>query len=150
HASSCLSASFLFLLLRLPPCSSLFPYTTLFRSGAVLPVRAEGRFRWPAGPVRPARGPRTAVAVVRPARWRPDVAGRVRPVPVVCVRPARGPALTPVERGPDRIAAASAAGRADGPGSDAGFPRPRPGGRLRLPARPASRRRAVPPPRRAP
>src|SRR6266704_6370221 len=43
---------FFFLMIRQPPRSTLFPYTTLFRSGAGSPPRAG---RWTRAPVRPAR-----------------------------------------------------------------------------------------------
>src|SRR5260370_30150996 len=35
------SFSFFFLMIRRPPRSTLFPYTTLFRSAAALPARAQ-------------------------------------------------------------------------------------------------------------
>src|SRR5258705_3293949 len=43
---------FFFLMIRRPPRSTLFPYTTLFRSGAELVVRERFRFpRWSCTPV---------------------------------------------------------------------------------------------------
>src|SRR5215813_15045079 len=55
--------SFFFLMIRRPPRSTLFPYTTLFRSRAGPPARRGG-----AGPCRPgavARRPRAAGAAGR-------------------------------------------------------------------------------------
>src|SRR5438874_10215558 len=46
---------FFFLLLRLPPSPTLFPYTTLFRSGPHCPCRLPGRSKGP-----PYRGPPAA------------------------------------------------------------------------------------------
>src|SRR5205823_14131360 len=53
--------SFFFLILRRPPRSTLFPYTTLFRSGGELPLRARAR-RHPRE-----RGPRALPRLQRPA-----------------------------------------------------------------------------------
>src|SRR4051794_41986580 len=53
---------FFFLMIRRPPRSTLFPYTTLFRSGASLGAgdrRRRARQRLPAGP---ARAPRRRTA----------------------------------------------------------------------------------------
>src|SRR5437899_6768476 len=36
-------SSFLFLMFRRPPSSTLFPYTTLFRSGLIMPAQLAGR-----------------------------------------------------------------------------------------------------------
>src|SRR5215217_8322823 len=49
---------FFFLMIRRPPRSTLFPYTTLFRSGAP-------RLRPPRRTARPARGPRAGCARTR-------------------------------------------------------------------------------------
>src|SRR5258708_13193065 len=46
-------------MIRRPPRSTLFPYTTLFRSPSRSPVRAPGRPRWSSG------GRRTARAAAR-------------------------------------------------------------------------------------
>src|SRR6266446_8399268 len=60
----CLS-SFFFLMIRRPPRSTLFPYTTLFRSPRAPPRRSHMRIR--RGPARAARRVR-----VRPRRSRGD------------------------------------------------------------------------------
>src|SRR5687768_18425038 len=57
---------FFFLMIRRPPRSTLFPYTTLFRS---VPGRARGRRHHGRLPVRPLRGRRLRDRRVR----RPDV-----------------------------------------------------------------------------
>src|SRR5256885_9793670 len=44
--SLCLSASFFFLMIRRPPRSTLFPYTTLFRSSYRLNFDPSGRAVW--------------------------------------------------------------------------------------------------------
>src|SRR5688572_33074461 len=62
HNAFNMSASFFFLMIRRPPRSTLFPYTTLFRShreqGRELPAerRADGRGRDPGGQRGPAAG----------------------------------------------------------------------------------------------
>src|SRR3712207_7644966 len=69
---------FFFLMIRRPPRSTLFPYTTLFRSGPPAAVRpAPPRVRPPRGP-----GPLDGV-VVRPAprRFRPARRGPRRDRP---------------------------------------------------------------------
>src|SRR6266513_5166641 len=47
--SSSFSSFFFFLMIRRPPRSTLFPYTTLFRSPAPPPGRAANRCRAPRG-----------------------------------------------------------------------------------------------------
>src|SRR5215203_3668099 len=54
---------FFFLMIRRPPRSTLFPYTTLFRSP---PARPRSRPRSPPGPAAPCGRPR------RPGRWRSE------------------------------------------------------------------------------
>src|SRR2546430_13687683 len=53
---------FFFLMIRQPPRSTLFPYTTLFRSAARRPRRGQPRLRTPDRPAG-ARAPRDAVRV---------------------------------------------------------------------------------------
>src|SRR2546422_11676262 len=58
--SLCLLFFFFFLMIRRPPRSTLFPYTTLFRSLRVRPGRGGGGDPWAAGPedrVRPGACP---------------------------------------------------------------------------------------------
>src|SRR5690349_23998121 len=70
-------------MIRLPPCSTLFPYTTLFRSGREVVVDP------PAGVVV------ERLAAVRPPRVRPvDLAGEAAPD----VYPAEPGAALPVDR----------------------------------------------------
>src|SRR2546422_5380712 len=60
--SLCLLFFFFFLMIRRPPRSTLFPYTTLFRSLRVRPGRGGGGDPWAAGPedrVRPGACPRS-------------------------------------------------------------------------------------------
>src|SRR6478752_1040823 len=56
---ACLKFLVFFLMIRRPPRSTLFPYTTLFRSSG--PRRGRG-------PARPAAGPRSSPSVRRPVR----------------------------------------------------------------------------------
>src|SRR3712207_7823245 len=65
--------SFFFLMIRRPPRSTLFPYTTLFRSGGGRPRESDGRSR----PRRAGRGP--CPRRPRPRRRRrPRAASRAR------------------------------------------------------------------------
>src|SRR6266699_5884634 len=85
---------FFFLMIRRPPRSTLFPYTTLFRSDALHLLAAGDRAALPgdqsADPALDERGARRVVRGVRPhslsqrsaaaARYRPAAAGLFRPL----------------------------------------------------------------------
>src|SRR6266540_6653496 len=57
---------FFFLMIRRPPRSTLFPYTTLFRSGARARPPGTGTARWPALRSDPRRGRRAPRTPARP------------------------------------------------------------------------------------
>src|SRR2546425_10836004 len=56
---------FFFLMIRRPPRSTLFPYTTLFRSRELAPARLEQRERAPHVGVHERRGPHDGPVYVR-------------------------------------------------------------------------------------
>src|SRR6266480_6385596 len=86
-----------FLMIRRPPRSTLFPYTTLFRSAADRARPVPGLAAADRAPLRVARALRRGGRTARLRRSRrhlpPRAAGRERPAP----QPAR-PGHTPVER----------------------------------------------------
>src|ERR1039457_7316418 len=54
-SNSCCLCSFFFLMIRRPPRSTLFPYTTLFRSPGGYPAPAPSRFPGAASQIRSSR-----------------------------------------------------------------------------------------------